>query len=487
MDYIGKQIGKYTIKRLIGEGGMASVFEGEHEILGTKAAIKILNPILSANKQIRERFKNEAKLMASLDHPNITRVLDFEENDSYLAIAMELLSGEDLSDRIKGQGKLTEKEIIHVFEQTLSAFEYAHNLGIVHRDIKPSNIFMLPNGTIKILDFGIAKLFGQGNEMTQTGTQMGTPIYMSPEQVKADKTVDHRSDIYSLGVTLYYALIGKPPYDGNTSSQFDIFTKIVHEPLPEIESTSYLADLIRKACQKDREQRFQSCDEWLQALKLGVAPKVETSAAEKTIIETPNVQSGDQTIIETSASSDNDKTELETNSQNARNNTDSKQPLGAPEAKNNDSNNQKKEGDNPAKKNKTWIIIALIVAVVGIGIGIFFMLNEKEGSKKEGSKKGAWSDEDKEKFQSKCKDELGKIMGENTNKLCDCMLEKVEDEFETYDEADKGMNNEVGTKIAEECATQVMKDALKDVKIPDDPAGFEQPAGISALDSSRKK
>jgi serine/threonine protein kinase len=383
MDYIGKQIGKYTIKRLIGEGGMASVFEGEHEILGTKAAIKILNPILSANKQIRERFKNEAKLMASLDHPNITRVLDFEENDSYLAIAMELLSGEDLSDRIKGQGKLTEKEIIHVFEQTLSAFEYAHNLGIVHRDIKPSNIFMLPNGTIKILDFGIAKLFGQGNEMTQTGTQMGTPIYMSPEQVKADKTVDHRSDIYSLGVTLYYALIGKPPYDGNTSSQFDIFTKIVHEPLPEIESTSYLADLIRKACQKDREQRFQSCDEWLQALKLGVAPKVETSAAEKTIIETPNVQSGDQTIIETSASSDNDKTELETNSQNARNNTDSKQPLGAPEAKNNYSNNQKKEGDNPVKKNKTWIIIALIVAVVGIGIGIFFMLNEKEGSKKE--------------------------------------------------------------------------------------------------------
>ncbi len=92
-----------------------------------------------------------------------------------------------------------------------------------------------------------------------------------------------------------------------------------------------------------------------------------------------------------------------------------------------------------------------------------------------GSKKGAWSDEDKEKFQSKCKDELGKTMGENTNKLCDCMLEKVEDEFETYDEADKGMNNEVGTKIAEECATQVMKDALKDVKIPETPAVDEEP------------
>jgi serine/threonine-protein kinase len=196
MEHIGKQIGKYTITRLIGEGGMASVYEGEHEALGTKAAIKILNPILSANKQIRERFKNEARMMASLDHPNITRVLDYEESDTYLAIAMELLTGEDLSNRIKNNGKLPEQEIKRIFEQTLAAFQYAHGMGIVHRDIKPSNIFLLPNGTVKILDFGIAKLFGQGNEMTQTGTQMGTPVYMSPEQVKADKTIDHRSDIW---------------------------------------------------------------------------------------------------------------------------------------------------------------------------------------------------------------------------------------------------------------------------------------------------
>ena len=283
MEHIGKQIGKYTITKFIGEGGMASVYEGEHEALGTKAAIKILNPILSANKQIRERFKNEARIMASLDHPNITRVLDYEESDTYLAIAMELLTGEDLGDRIKRMGKLSEGEIKRIFNQVLSAFEYAHSLGIVHRDIKPSNIFVLSNGTIKILDFGIAKLFGQGNEMTQTGTQMGTPVYMSPEQVKADKSIDHRSDIYSLGVTMYYALSGKPPYDVNTNSQFEIFTKIVHEPLPELESKSYLAELVRKACQKDREQRFQSCDEWLQALKQGVIKNVETPDSEKTI------------------------------------------------------------------------------------------------------------------------------------------------------------------------------------------------------------
>jgi uncharacterized protein (TIGR02145 family) len=293
MEHIGKQIGKYTITRLIGEGGMASVYEGEHEALGTKAAIKILNPILSSNKQIRERFKNEARIMASLDHPNITRVLDFEENDSFLAIAMELLTGEDLSDRIKKMGKLPEEEIKYIFDQILLAFQYAHELGIVHRDIKPSNIFVLSNGSVKILDFGIAKLLSQGNEMTHTGTQIGTPIYMSPEQVKADKSIDHRSDIYSLGITLFYALNGKPPYDGNTTSQFDIFNKIVYEPLPELGGSSYLNDIVKKACQKDREQRFQNCEEWLKYFKQGFTAEIldfektilERSGSEKTILE----------------------------------------------------------------------------------------------------------------------------------------------------------------------------------------------------------
>jgi serine/threonine protein kinase len=295
MDYIGKQIGNYTITRFIDKGGMASVYEGEHEILGTKAAIKILNPILSENKQIRDRFKNEARIMASLDHPNITRVLDFKESDAYLAITMEFLAGEDLSKLIKKMGKLTDNDIKNIFEQILSAFHYAHGMGIMHRDIKPSNIFILPNGTVKILDFGIAKLFGQGNEMTQTGTQMGTPIYMSPEQVKADKTIDHKSDIYSLGVTLFYALNGKPPYDGNTTSQFDIFNKIVYDPLPEIGGNSYLNDLVIKACQKEREKRFQNCEEWLQALKNGITQKKETTLLDNTIVDP---KQSDKTLFE---------------------------------------------------------------------------------------------------------------------------------------------------------------------------------------------
>ena len=282
---INTTIGKYKITRLIGEGGMASVYEAEHEMLGTKVAIKVLNPILSANAQIKERFRNEAKLMASLDHPNITKVIDFDEQPQQLSIVMEFLNGEDLNDKIKRNGPLTEKEITEVFSQTLSAFQYAHEKGIVHRDIKPSNIFILKNGHVKILDFGIAKLFGQSNEMTQTGTQMGTPIYMSPEQVKADKSIDYRSDIYSLGVTMFYAINGKPPYDADTSSQYDIFNKIVLEPLPELPDIGNFDDFVKKACQKDREQRFQSCQEWLRALKQNLMAIPESVNADKTIVE----------------------------------------------------------------------------------------------------------------------------------------------------------------------------------------------------------
>jgi len=293
---INTTIGKYKITRLIGEGGMASVYEAEHEMLGTKVAIKVLNPILSANAQIKERFRNEAKLMASLDHPNITKVMDFDEQPQQLSIVMEYLNGEDLNQKIKRNGPLSEKEITDVFSQTLSAFQYAHEKGIVHRDIKPSNIFILLNGHVKILDFGIAKLFGQGNEMTQTGTQMGTPIYMSPEQVKADKSIDHRSDIYSLGVTLFFAINGKPPYNSDTDSQFDIFTKIVYEALPEFSIQSKFKEIVLKACQKNREDRFQSCSEWSKNLKInGIIDhtiyendqnKTQTSSInEKTVIE----------------------------------------------------------------------------------------------------------------------------------------------------------------------------------------------------------
>ena len=264
---IGRTIGKYTLTRLIGQGGMASVYEAKHDMLGTRVAIKVLNPVLSSNLQVKERFRNEAKIMASLEHPNIIKVIDFDEQSEQLSIVMEYLNGEDLNAKIKANGPLPTEVIIDIFAQTLAAFQYAHEHGIVHRDVKPSNIFILTNGQVKILDFGIAKLFGQGMEMTQTGTQIGTPTYMSPEQVKAEKYIDHRSDIYALGVTLFCAASGSAPYDSSINSHYSILNKIVMEPLPSLATNVAFQPIIFKACQKNRELRYQSCDEFVTFLR----------------------------------------------------------------------------------------------------------------------------------------------------------------------------------------------------------------------------
>jgi serine/threonine protein kinase len=266
VELINQKIGKYILTRVIGEGGMACVYEGIHEKLGTRVAIKVLNPILARNAQLRQRFENEANFMASLNHPNITRVLDLEEQDGTIAIVMELLEGEDLDVRVKRSGPLPDDEIKYIFSQVLNAFEYAHSKGIVHRDIKPANIFVDASNQVKILDFGIAKVFGTGNEMTQTGTQMGTPVYMSPEQVKGDKSIDHRSDIYSLGVTLYFLLSAQVPFSSESDSSFEIFTKIVNDPIPTL-NNDFFNEIIQKATCKDRNERFQSIDDLKTSLK----------------------------------------------------------------------------------------------------------------------------------------------------------------------------------------------------------------------------
>jgi serine/threonine protein kinase len=298
MELLNKTIGKYKLTHFIGEGGMASVYEGTHEKLGTKVAIKILNPILTANKQIRQRFENEAKFMASLEHPNITRVIDFDEQTDTLAIVMELLTGQDLSTLIKTKGALKPEQAIPLFTQILDAFQYAHNKGIVHRDIKPSNIFINEDNQVKILDFGIAKIFGTEDDFTSTGQQIGTPVYMSPEQVKADKSIDHRSDIYSLGVTLYFTLNGKPPYDSTTHSNFEIFNKIVFEPIPDLEQYPEINKVLKTAVNKDRDQRFQSSKAFKDALLSGNIQSKPNETDDKTLVFGYSDQSDDKTLID---------------------------------------------------------------------------------------------------------------------------------------------------------------------------------------------
>jgi len=374
---IGEKILNYRITRLIGEGGMATVYEAIHEKLDTKIAIKVLNPILTANAGIRQRFLQEARMIASLSHPNIVKVIDYEERSDFLAIVMEYLDGSDLSDYIKKRGKLPLAQSIRLFGKILDAFSYAHTKGIVHRDVKPSNIFLIDQLEPKILDFGIAKLLENDASLTHTGTQMGTPVYMSPELVNADRNIDHRSDIYSLGVTLFYILQGKPPYDATTISNFQIFNKIYAEPLPLLEDIpEVLNQIIQKATSKKPSDRFQSCTEFKAALASQEIFEGKNTSENKPMVD----KSPSKTMI-TTDQADDEKTMID------------KVPIVKPvktiksattaNKEKNKSPEQKAKPVEPTspppKSNKSKIYAYLIIALVGISILTFAFMKFASG------------------------------------------------------------------------------------------------------------
>ncbi len=222
-------INGYTLLRKIGVGGMAEVWYAENR-LKKPAAIKLLKEDFFKMKEVLSRFENEAAVMVGLVHPYIRQVYDYGELDERPCIIMEYLDGSDLSARLKNGERFTDAQLRDWWNQLVEALDYTHTRGVVHRDIKPSNIFLTSDGKVKLLDFGIAKVKG-GITATQTGTRMGTLMYMSPEQVKDSTYVDYRSDIYSLGVTFYHLVTGRAPYDNTSSSEFEIQTMIVTEPL----------------------------------------------------------------------------------------------------------------------------------------------------------------------------------------------------------------------------------------------------------------
>lgn len=268
---IGKSILNYEIKSLIGEGGMGSVYLATHTQVNRTVAIKALLPQYMANEEIKQRFKNEASTLAHLQHPNIVGLFDYVEDESGMYLVMEYVEGTPLDEFISNvTGPLPEERAVPIIKEILSAFSYAHQKGIVHRDIKPANIIITQNDGVKILDFGIARLLGDGNHnLTKTGTQMGTVFYMSPEQVQGKK-VDIRSDIYSLGVTFYQMLTGVNPYKGLTT-EYEVYSRIVKEDLPPPQEIypgipSYLSTILKKALAKEPEDRFQTCDEFLAAV-----------------------------------------------------------------------------------------------------------------------------------------------------------------------------------------------------------------------------
>jgi len=285
---IGSTVGYYEIDELIDEGGMGSIYLGIHKFLSRKAAIKVLNPLLKTKPDIIDRFRNEAMVLSKLQHPNIVALYDYIENEDGYFIIMEYVEGENLAEYIETTtGPIPQKRAINLFLKILDAVGHAHSKNIIHRDIKPSNFIITPDNNIKILDFGIAKTIdGTSKTLTRTGFKVGTTFYMSPQQVKG-QVLDRRSDIYSLGVSLFQMVTGQPPYD-EESSEYDLYQAIINEPFPDprefyVGVSEDMQKIIQKATAKRPLDRYQSCDEFSKAL-LGISQsgKVKIPLAMKT-------------------------------------------------------------------------------------------------------------------------------------------------------------------------------------------------------------
>jgi len=265
----GTTIGAYQIVRKIGEGGMGAVYLAEHTLLGRPAAIKLLLPALSSQREVVDRFFNEARATTSVNDPGIVQVFDFGvHTDGSAYIVMELLEGESLDARIH-RGAIAVVDALRITRQVAASLAAAHARGIVHRDLKPDNLFMVRDAEAqggerpKILDFGIAKLTSDGPDRsrTRTGTILGTPIYMSPEQCRGSGVVDHRADVYSLGCVLYHLLTGKPPFDLEGMGEI-ISAHLREAPRPPSALAAGIApgvdELVLRCLAKAPDERFSS-------------------------------------------------------------------------------------------------------------------------------------------------------------------------------------------------------------------------------------
>ena len=280
---------QYRVASLLGQGGMAKVYLAEHKSLGHKVAIKVLNPEFRIQENIRKRFLEEARRLARMNHANLVKVSDSIEEGDMVAFVMEFIEGKNLREYLNTGSRLNDKKIASFLNQMIEALVFVHRNGLIHRDIKPSNFMVSDAGQIKLLDFGIAKNINQSPaDYTQTGTgvQMGTPMYMSPEQVQGTKNLNEKSDQYSLGVVLWEMVTGRKPYDADTLSGFQIQSKIVNESLPL--TRTHWDEVIQKATAKDPEKRYGSLSEMLK--KNPSATKIPSSDVEKTVIGTDAIE-----------------------------------------------------------------------------------------------------------------------------------------------------------------------------------------------------
>jgi serine/threonine protein kinase len=274
----GTVAGAYVLKREIASGGGGTVYEAQHKVLGRKAAVKVLRRQLAASPQMVTRFVREAQAVNMIKHPAIVDIYEFDTlPDGRPFYVMELLEGTDVRSMLNDRGRFSPAEVLEILDPVCTALQVAHEHGIVHRDLKASNIFMATSGgkrTIKLLDFGIAKLMHPDASeagLTVVGTRLGTSYTMAPEQIRGDG-VDPRTDVYALGVIFYEMLTGTIPFAGETA--VDVMLKVVSEPVtpprqraPGIEITPDAEQLIMRALAKDPLKRQQSMEELTEELQ----------------------------------------------------------------------------------------------------------------------------------------------------------------------------------------------------------------------------
>ena len=281
-----ERLGRYEIREIIGEGAMARVYKAYDPEIDRTLAIKLLKPQFGENVQYRGRFLREARAAGVLSHPNIVTIFDVGIDETRPYIAMELIDGMTLGDLVRTDRKLSCREIVEIGIQLTRALDYAHRKGIVHRDVKPGNIMLIDESkTIKVADFGICRMDNAGNEETQAtqmGDVLGTPNYMSPEQVNGEK-VDARSDLFSAGVVLYKLLMGVVPFEGD--SVITVAYKIAKTDPPRMDKIRpeiplSLRRIVERSLKKQPDKRFQTGEEFAQAL-IGVARELNEEETKK--------------------------------------------------------------------------------------------------------------------------------------------------------------------------------------------------------------
>ncbi|MFI4952368.1 MAG: serine/threonine-protein kinase [Burkholderiales bacterium] len=278
-------LGKYEIRHEIGRGAMGVVYEGYDPMIKRIVALKTIRADQLAgadSANVIARFRREAQAAGRLSHPNIVPIYEFGEDAGTWFIAMECISGRELKQSFEANERFTTADIVRIMSQVLDALDYSHRQGVIHRDIKPANIFLLPDGVVKVADFGIAHI--ETSNLTQVGAVMGTPSYMSPEQIMG-LPVDGRSDLFSAGVILYQFLTGERPFAGSATTTMQKVLK--EDPLPpsslNVQAPAGMDAVVRKALAKRPEDRFPTAHEFAAAIR-AAAPEVSSPAAEPTLV-----------------------------------------------------------------------------------------------------------------------------------------------------------------------------------------------------------